>query len=52
MVVVYDGEGTELWYDYVDAEDMRAYTLEGVLEGEYVLQIAEAFGSYVFEIAQ
>lgn len=52
MVVVYDSEGEELWYDYVDAEDTLTYTLEDVLEGEYVLQIAEGFGSYVFEIAE
>jgi hypothetical protein len=52
MVVIYDGEGSELWYDYVDEEDTLAYTLEGVLDGDYVLQIAEGFGSYVVAIAE
>lgn len=52
MVVVYGSDGEELWYDYVNAEDTLAYTLENVLEGEYVLQIAEGVGSYVFQVAE
>jgi hypothetical protein len=52
MVVVSDGKGAEMWYDYVEAEDTLTYTLEGVPEGEYVLQIAEGFGAYTFEIAE
>ncbi|NLT72653.1 MAG: hypothetical protein GXX94_00455 [Chloroflexi bacterium] len=51
LVALYDSEGSEIWYDYV-SEDTISYTLEEVLDGDYVVQVADATGTYTLMIEE